>query len=208
MLSIEARPKTIADGMSELKLIDSKLRTIINKVEKYGAWNDKRKLPLGDPKVSRDKNHEDAIKEVTSLFQSYQDLLSNYLEIKTAIDRTNLATVKDFAGKEMSLHEALLYQRTIIGDPRHLGYYKSLLCAYETSVSVATREVENQNMRQQMTVAKDADAEELLKLKADILYLLPKENIKTIEDFTTEFAVQINGLLNKYNAVTELIYEN
>lgn len=189
------RKMTIARGLTRLKTIKAQLSSITQQIRSYGAWVDKTKHPLGDTTHNDIKrNHAQAREKVESLYQQFHALKDEYIKIKTAIDKANMTTKVEVAGKVMTLHEALLYEREVA------DFIRSLTGAYQASVSTAELKVRQHN--QSLNSVQD-EAQKAI-LLADVSYLVSKENIEKLDAFTIEFLTEIDGLKNEVNAVTEI----
>lgn len=188
------RKMTIARGLTRLKTIKAQLDNISGNIRAYGAWVDKQKHPLGDTSHNDIKrNHSQAKEKVQSLYQQFNDLMAEHIKIKTAIDRANMKTQIEVAGKVMTLHEALLYEREVA------GFISQLTTAYKQSVTTAELKVKQFNS--QFSGVQDETKAVLL---ADVSYLVSKEAIAELDKFTVEFLTEIDGIKNEVNALTEI----
>lgn len=193
------RKLTIARALTRLKTIKAQLIGINSNIQEYAAWSDKSKHPLGDTTHNDlKKNHAQAREKIASLFQQATDLRSEYLKLKLAIDKANMETKIEIAGKVMTIHEALLYEREIA------GFIASITQAYKRSVSEAQGKVNQYNY--QFSNINDEGAKAAL--LADISYLVDKGEMDKLDKFTIEFLTEINGTKNEINALTEIHIED
>lgn len=97
----------IIEGLKELKLIESKMKKNNEKIEKYSSILDNERPQF------ESESHQ--IQEVKNLVQSNKDLQERYLELKAAIERTNLSTkVKiDGQAKEHTIYELIIIKRKL-----------------------------------------------------------------------------------------------
>ncbi len=92
---------TIADALTELKRISKLLPTRHQNISRYAS---KRKGVKDEIENQR--------KFVESEYQSAQDLITRYKDIKLAINRSNLETHIVFQGETFSVAEAILFKQT------------------------------------------------------------------------------------------------
>lgn len=192
------RKMTIARGLTRLKTIKAQMENITKEILLHGSWSSKEKHPYGESSFNNSKNdiqknHQQAKEKVNSLFQQFNDLLGEYVKIKTAIDRANLSTKVEIHGKLMSLQEAMILRRDI--DP----YVSQLISANRTSVLNAERKVNSYN--QSFTNVSDDVKEAVF---ASVVYLVDQKEIDKLNEFRVEFLTEIDGVLNEINAVTEI----
>jgi hypothetical protein len=189
------RKLTIARGLTRLKTIKAQLENISTNIQQYGAWNDKTKHPLGDTTHNDiKKNHAQAREKVASLYQQFNDLKAEYIKIKLAIDKANMVTDIEVAGKVMTIHEALIYEREIATFITRLtGAYKG---------SVASAELKVRQFNNQFANLQDENIK--ASLLADISYLVSKDVIEELDKFAIEFLTEIDGIKNEVNALTEI----
>jgi len=192
---MEKRTLTIKRGLTRLNTIESQLSDVVAKIQKYGAISSKEKVDLVDTKVARDKNHELARGEISSLYQKHQDLLAEYSKIKSAINKSNLVTNVEIAGKVMTLAEALLIEK----DTRFK--IQQLTQAYTFSVSRAEGRVETYNARLNK---ENLTSDELETAMAQVEYLVDSAEIKKHQEFLSEFVVEINGVIDESNIATTI----
>lgn len=192
---MEPRKMTIARGLTRLKTIKAQLSSIANQIGAGGAINNKTRHPMGEQKVSIDKNHAQAIESVNSLYQQFNDLTKEFIKIKLAIDKANLTTPITIGGKTITIQEALIYRRDI------QTYVQSLNNQYGRSVALATQAVEQYNRNLN---TEGMDEATLRAVMADVLYLVPRERINEVNTFLVEFMAELDGTLNEVNALTEI----
>lgn len=94
---------TIADGLTELKLVNEKLEKQYGEIVKYSSRNKLMTEEVPDQK-----------KYLRELIQSSNDLIKRYTRIKLAIMRANLDTKIVFNDREFSIAEAILYKQGLI----------------------------------------------------------------------------------------------
>lgn len=195
---MEERKMTIARGLTRLKTIKAQLDNIADQIGEGGAICNKSRHPMGDQRVSLEKNHNQAIEEINSLYQKFNDLVKEYIKIKLAIDRANMTTVIRIGGKEMTIQEALIYRRDIA------GYVHSLNSEYSRAVMKAQSQADNYNKN---INTEGMDETALKAVLADVLYLVPRERINEVNEFLVEFMTELDGTLNEVNAITEITVE-
>ena len=93
----------IIECMKELKLIEKKIQSNAEQIQKYASAVTTERYPF-DTEVEQRK-------AVTSLIQSSQDLMREYLKLKTRLDQTNLATMVMVEGTEDSIANWLIVRR-------------------------------------------------------------------------------------------------
>lgn len=177
----------IQEGLSKLKIIRKKMDGLLSDIQKYSAWNNKIKCPLGIFGKNQEYSISVAEKELKSRIQSYKDLQNEFLKIKVSIDKTNLSTMIMVAGKEMSLHEAILYKRDV------LGMSNALIRAYDFSSVAAQNDVKKYNSNESITE------------KADVVYLFPQTELDKSRAFIDEFIEEVDGQMQIANATTHLL---
>jgi len=196
----EQRKMTIARGLTRLKTIKAQLSNIANQIGVYGAISSASRHPLGDQKVPLNRNHNQAIEAVNSLYQQFDDLIKEFTKIKTAIDKANMSTYITVGGKTMTIQEALIYRRDI------QPYVQALNSQYGRAVQKAENEVRSHNETINNKV-KDLDESAIKALTAEVLYLVPRERMDGVNKFLVEFMTELDGTLNEVNAVTEIVVE-
>jgi hypothetical protein len=151
---------------------------------------------LGDNKGTIEQTHNQAQEQINAWYQQFNDLLQEFIKIKRAIDFTNMQTKISFAGKDMTIYEALCYRREIA------NYQKEFVKAYGTSLSRAQQDVDRYN-------AQFANAvEEIRKLNlADIVCFIDKKKMEDLDKFLNEFLNEVDGELNATNSVTLLKFD-
>lgn len=189
------RKMTIARGLTRLKTIKAQLGNIAYQIGEGGAISNKSRHPMGEQKASLDKNHNQAIESINSLYQKFNDLTKEYIKIKLAIDKANMSTVISIGGKEMTIQEALIYRRDI------QDYVQSLNAQYSRAVAKAQQDVDKHN---RSLNTEGMDETTLKAVLADVLYLVPRERINEVNKFLVEFMTELDGTLNEVNALTEI----
>jgi len=194
----DQRKMTIARGLTRLKTIKAQLQNISNQIGTYGAINNKTRHPMGEQKVPLDKNHNQAIEHVRSLYQQFNDLIKEFIKIKLAIDKANMETVITVGGKQMTIQEALIYRRDI------QAYVQQLNEQYGRAVQKAQTSVDKYNSNLN---TEGMDENTLKAVLADVLYVVPREEIQKVNDFLVQFMTELDGVLNEVNAITEISVE-
>ena len=110
------KPTTIIEGMKELKLIEKKMEQNSMRILEYSSLCSTEQPKFGNEETQR--------KEVTGLVQSNLDLATRYMDIKRAIERTNLATKVAFGTKEYTVSDLLVLKRKL--EPMIIKTYTSL----------------------------------------------------------------------------------
>jgi hypothetical protein len=194
-MTTEARKMTIARGLTRLKTIKAQLSSVGTDVGNLAAINNKKRSPMGEQKAAIDKNHNQALEAVNSLYQKFNDLTKEFTKIKLAIDKANLTTVIVIGGKSMTIQEALIYRRDI------QDYVRALNNQYARAVTAAKNDVESYNRNLN---TEGMDEATLNKVMADVLYLVPPARINEVNEFLVEFMTELDGTLNEVNALTEI----
>ncbi|QNR70448.1 hypothetical protein IAQ67_28455 (plasmid) [Paenibacillus peoriae] len=194
-MTTEARKMTIARGLTRLKTIKAQLASVGTDVGNVAVINNKKRSPMGEQKVAIDKNHNQALEAVNSLYQKFNDLIAEFTKIKLAIDKANLTTIIVIGGKSMTIQEALIYRRDI------QDYVRALNNQYARAVTAAKNEVESYNRNLN---TEGMDDTTLNKVMADVLYLVPPARITEVNEFLVEFMTELDGTLNEVNALTEI----
>lgn len=189
------RKLTIARGLTRLKTIKAQLASIAIQIATNGAISNKARHPLGEQKAAIDKNHNQAVEAVNSLYQQFDDLTSEFIRIKLAIDKANLNTVISIGGKEMTIQEALIYRRDV------QAYVQSLSNQYGRAVMSAQQAVDKHN---NSLNTEGMDENTIKAVRADVLHLVPRERINEVNKFLVEFMTELDGTLNEVNALTEI----
>lgn len=192
---METRTMSIKRGLTRLKTIKAQLNDISSKIRKYGAGSSKDKFDFVDTRTTRKKNHEEARKEVASLYQQFDDLVKEYSKIKKAINKANLETNITVGGKTMSIDDALTYQRHI------QEYVRTLVNQYNRSVADAESKVNRYNIGVNVEGLSPAEREEEL---ASIVYLVDPKSIKEKDKFLVEFLSELDGCIDESNVLTQI----
>ena len=146
--------------------------------------------------LSLDENQREAEKEMQSLYQQHRDLLDEYSKLKKAIAASNLTQTITISDKTMTIYEALLIEN----DTR--AHLAALTSAFRNAARFAENEVTTYNANTQKRA--DLPAGDLDILRADVLYLVPREDIEATEKFLNEFSVELHGLIDESNVLTIL----
>lgn len=195
MESTNIRTISIKRGLTRLKTIKAQLNDISSKIRKYGAGSSKDKFDFVDTRTTRKKNHEEARKEVASLYQQFDDLVKEYSKIKKAINKANLETTITIGEKVMTIDDALTYQRHI------QDYVRNLVGNYNRSVADAEGKVNRYNISVNVEGLSPSEREEEL---AHVVYLVDPELIKEKDKFLIEFLEELDGLIDEANVLTQI----
>lgn len=95
----------LIEAMKELRLIEKKMERNRGYIERYSSVLNTEKPYFGTEAEQR--------KEVKSYIQANSDLFKRYLELKRAIEITNLKTVIKVEGYEGSISEILVIKRKL-----------------------------------------------------------------------------------------------
>jgi phenylalanyl-tRNA synthetase alpha subunit len=186
------RQLTIKRGLTRLKVIKAQLDDISRKIAKYGALSSMEKADLVDTRVSRDRNHNLAIEEVKSLYQSFNDLTKEFVKIKTAIDKANQETNITIGETVMTINEALIYRN-------HLATInQSLVQSYRSAVRNAEMKVDRYNN----SLSSDLTTEERNSASAEVVYLVDSKLVAEKESFFVTFKTEIDQLIDEANVLT------
>lgn len=194
----EIRTVSIKRGLTRLKTIKAQLSDISLKIAKYGSGSSKDKFDIVDTRTGRKKNHEEARKEISSLYQKFDDLTKEYAKIKRAINKANLETTITVGDKVMTIDDALTYQRHI------QDYVKALVQSYNRSVANAENKVTRHNSSVSVEGLSPAEREEEL---ASVVYLVDPSLIKEKDEFLVEFMTELDGLIDEANVLTMIEIE-
>ena len=121
-----------------------------------------------------------AQEEIDKDYQSYMDLITEYRDIKAAIDYTNLQVTITVAGKTMTLYDALTYLKQI------KPLYDDLNRSFGEAIENAKYDVESYNA----SFSKISEDEKKV-IQADIAYFINKDKIKQINDFNDQFLLEV-----------------
>src|SRR6056297_2980857 len=95
----------IVEAMKELKLIEKKMVKNNDSIQKYSSQPSNERPYFQDESTQK--------KEVKNLVQSNRDLLSNYLELKKKIEKTNLETIVEMDGVKYAISDLLVLKRRL-----------------------------------------------------------------------------------------------
>lgn len=201
---------TIADGLSQKKILRARMQDDLDFIKQYGAVNNKRRTSVGDQKDTV-KNHNETQEKVLAAYQSFKDLSENYFDICEAVDRTNQLTQITVGGRSMSMARALHIQRvlnlqTVLDPKKGFNFYRMMISSIDNAFKTAQKDVDNFNNNQRQA-NQGLDAESIQSLMAEVLYFIPVDDIKEMQNFLGSFLQEIDGTLNKMNAITNLIWE-
>jgi hypothetical protein len=191
----EVRTITIKRGLTRLKTIKAQLGDISSKIAQYGAGSSKEKFALVESRGTRKKNHEEARKEITSLYQQFDDLTNEYSKIKRAINKANLEKEIVIGDKVMTIDDALTYQRHI------QDYVQSLVNSYNRAVNNAQNKVERANVGIDVSKLSASEQEEEL---ASVVYNVDPKLIEEKNKFLVEFLTELDGLIDEANVLTHI----
>jgi len=113
---MDKQPATIIEGMKDLKLVEKKMEQNSMRILEYSSLCSTEQPKFGSV--------EEQTKQVRELVQSNLDLATRYMEIKRAIERTNLATKVVFNDKEYTVSDLLVLKRKL--EPMIIKTYSSL----------------------------------------------------------------------------------
>lgn len=190
---------TVAEGLTRCKRIEKQLDKLADDIGKYGVWYSENRHPLGETSmdVPLSKNHATAKEKVESLFQKFHDLVRQYQRIKTAIALKNQETTITIKEKTMTMAEAL-----VLRPAKNVGlylYFEKLSRNYLNAMASIERKVENEN---NLLKQKDYDKNKYESMKSHVLYMVKQERVKEIDEFLTEFLIELDGAINASNAIT------
>ena len=106
----------IIEAMKRLKVIEKRMTDNNTAITAYASI-------LSTERPAFDSEQEQR-KQVQSLIQANEDLLKEYLSLKTKIERTNLAVVVEMDGKKYTLSELLILKRKLAKTA--MGTYEAL----------------------------------------------------------------------------------
>ena len=93
----------LIEGMKKLRLLEKKIQQAHQRIGTYASAVSTEKLPYETEEGQRDK--------VSSLVQSSRDMVYEYLNLKSAIDGTNLETVVTIEGMTLPIHQWIWIRR-------------------------------------------------------------------------------------------------
>lgn len=196
MTETTVRTMSVKRALTRTKTIVAQLNRISEKVRAHAVISSKTKSKLVDSRLSLDENQREAEKEMQSLYQQHRDLLDEYSKLKKAIAASNLTQTITISDKTMTIYEALLIEN----DTR--AHLAALTAAFRNAARFAENEVTTYNANTQKRA--DLPAGDLDILRADVLYLVPREDIEATEKFLNEFSVELHGLIDESNVLTIL----
>jgi len=201
---------TIHRGLSELKLLDSKIE------KKIGGF-----LPCGIKQsnglVNKDTDAKEFDKNATSGFESINGLIKRKQDIKKAIVKANAETNVTIAGVKMSIADAITYKAFVEVKRRLIAHLKSQLDYYKSQVSQSNDIIDANALK--LTEAafgkdnveiKDTDIASIMDpYKAKNTYSLvdPLKIGDKIEELTKEvddFEAEVDAVLSEANSLTKL----
>ena len=173
---------TIVEGMKRLRLITKQIESQMEDIKKYASKSSfVESYPLGSK-----EDHENQIK---SLIKSNEDLIVEYVRIKSAIEYTNLITKVDLRGKTYTISDLLTYRRKV--GILLLRTHQSL---DDSEAERTNRAYLNNSASKDTKVATERFFDEKMKLS----------KLREIQDFLGS----IDGRLEVVNATTELMFPN
>jgi len=187
------RTLSVARALTRIKTIKAQLERITKEIRQYGAWSNQSILPIGDPKATLDKNQSQSMAYIKGLYQQHNDLSIEIVKLKTAISMSNADTKITVAGKTMTITEAQILQNDV------KEYKKAMINAADCSVRAAEMKVAQYNSTVQSLQANNPAAAAMM---ADVLYLVPKDQLDKEKKFLNEFLAELNGVLNETNPIT------
>ena len=196
MTETTVRTMSVKRALTRTKTIVAQLNPTSEKVRAHAAISSKTKSKSVDSRLSLDENQREAEKEMQSLYQQHRDLLDEYSKLKKAIAASNLTQTITISDKTMTIYEALLIEN----DTR--AHLAALTAAFRNAARFAENEVTTYNANTQKRA--DLPAGDLDILRADVLYLVPREDIEATEKFLNEFSVELHGLIDESNVLTIL----
>jgi NADPH:quinone reductase-like Zn-dependent oxidoreductase len=205
---MEKQKMTIHRGLSELKLIDSKITSEIDIIRPLGVYQ-KGKLISGYLK------EEDFSKQAQSSYDSINDLIKRKTLIKSAIVTANGVTKVSISGKEMTIADAINFKSVITFKKQLLNQLTSIHSA-STGALNKNNEVVTANLNEILkhTFGKDnvkvskEDVENVSKpfLDANEFHLFDpiktSEKIRELETEISTFEMEVDACLSEINAVT------
>ena len=203
---------TISRALTELKLLDKRIKGAIEKCTFAG-------LAQGKKSIAGYETNDEFVKVVTSSIQSAQDLIERRQAIKSGIVNSNAKTEVTIAGKKMSVAEAIERKTSI-------EYEKLLLQRIKTAYFSAINDLENKNslVRNKLDELLEAHfgKDTSQKIKSDDIktisdpyleqnewrLIIPKNMEKIItdlEDDINNFELEVDYTLSEINAITKIM---
>jgi hypothetical protein len=202
---------TITRALSELKLLDSRIRKAINSARFVDIWQEKQDLALQSI-----IKKEDFVKSSKASMQSVTDLIERRKAIKSAILISNANTKVKIDGVEYAVIEAIERKNSI-------EYEKMFLDKMRTDISVSKQHVES-NLPQieknvqaliESNYGKDAkpskedyDAIAGPYVKNNEIKLLDpcniEKEIQVLDEKIDNFLTEVDFVLTESNSTTEI----
>jgi hypothetical protein len=166
----------IVEAMKELKLIEKKIQRNTDSIQKYSSQLSNERPYFNTPEAQA--------KEVKGLVQASKDLIDNYLELKSKIEKTNLAVTVEMDGRKYSLSELLILKRKLA---------QLMVASYEAMNDRSARESQVRVVR--------ANADNTVKVERYYDEREKNEGLRKWQDFYDN----IDSRLEVVNATTDLI---
>lgn len=160
---------TLHRALIELKLIDAKIKSQINRLVPMG-------LKQEGKLVNKIQEEQEFIKNATSTYQSINDLFIRKEQLKSAVVLANTRTNVVIGKKTMTIAEAIHTKSLIESKQELVDFYKKV---YQTTISILNKE----NTAIEMNANKLAEQ------------ALGKDNVKTSD---TEATAIIETYVNKF----------
>lgn len=199
---------TIHRGLAELKLLDSRIQKSINEIYPTAVCQKGKKI---DGHITE----EEFKKNAETSYQSITDLITRKVKLKSAIVKSNAATVVTIGGRQMSVADAITY-KTIID---HQKNFNSFLRQRHTG-AVANLNKNNDNVNKNVEILlQNAFGKDSTKISKDDLEAVSKpyldnntfhlidplkaaDKITQLDKEIAEFETEVDAVLSESNSVT------
>lgn len=200
----------VTEGLNELKLLDSRIRSGINGAHFVASAKTVEK------KVTPNVTKEEFIANAEASYQSITDLINRRAAIKAAIVSSNAETMVEVNGENMTVATAIEMKNSI-------EYEKGLLNAMKNNLSDATARMNSSNARLEMDLdektnallGKDGKTKRedfaplIASLRADGEYSLvdplnAQEKIDALSERIEGFLSQVDSVLQISNCITQI----
>lgn len=95
----------LIEAMKKLRVIEKRMADNSHKIEEYSAFVSTERLPFETEEAQK--------KELRSRIQANTDLMTEYLGLKRAIERTNLAVQVEIGGTSYTISDLLTLKRRL-----------------------------------------------------------------------------------------------
>lgn len=208
---MQQRKMTIHKALSELKLIDSKIKKSTDNLSVVALKNKKGIINLVGI------SEEDFTKQAVSTYKSINDLIENKKKIKSAIVSSNAITKVIIAGKEMTVADAITTKAILVLKKALLERLK----AQKSSITaVLNQKNEKIEANLQDLLSKSFGKDNIKTSATDYEYIVKPfeeenkislvdplnigETILSLEKEIADFESDVDAVLSESNAITKI----